>query len=114
MRDAHDDGQPVLRGLFHEFPADARSWSVKDQCLLGPDLLVAPVLDAGARARTVVLPAGADWTDLWSGTVHPGGGEVEVDAPLERIPLFVRDGAMPEVVAAVRAALGLPAAALPA
>ena len=106
MRDAHHDGQPVLRGLFHEFSADDRSWGVKDQYLLGPDLLVAPVLDAGARTRRVVLPAGADWLDLWTGAVHRGGGEIEADAPLERIPLFVRDGAMPEVVAAVRTALG--------
>ncbi|MFJ4160051.1 TIM-barrel domain-containing protein [Microbacterium testaceum] len=114
MRDAHDDGQPVLRGLFHEFPADARSWSVKDQYLLGPDLLVAPVVEPGVRARNVVLPTGANWTDLWTGTVHRGGEEIDVDAPLECIPLFVRDGAMPEVVAAVRTALGLRLPALPA
>jgi len=114
MRDAHDDGQPVLRGLFHEFPADARSWTVKDQYLLGPDLLVAPVVEPGVRARNVMLPTGADWTDLWTGAVHRGGEEIEVDAPLERIPLFVRDGAMPEVVAAVRASLGLRPPALSA
>ena len=105
MRDAHENGQPVLRGLFHEFPGDERCWDVKDQYLFGPDLLVAPVMQAGARSRSVVLPAGAAWTDLWSGEGFAGGGEIEVDAPLERIPVFVRDGAAPEVVAAVRAAL---------
>ena len=107
MRDAHENGQPVLRGLFHGFPDDARTWDVKDQYLFGPDLLVAPVMEAGARSRRVVLPAGAAWTDLWSGTVFAGGGEIEVDAPLERIPVFVRDGAQAEVVAAVRTALGI-------
>ncbi|MDF2993083.1 MAG: alpha-glucosidase, family 31 of glycosyl hydrolase, partial [Microbacterium sp.] len=106
MRDAHENGQPVLRGLFHEFPHDERCWAVKDQYLFGPDLLVAPVMEAGARARSAILPAGAQWTDLWSGAVFAGGGEVEVEAPLDRIPVFVRDGAVPEVVAAVREALG--------
>jgi alpha-D-xyloside xylohydrolase len=109
MRDAHEDGQPVLRGLFHEFPDDVRCWSVKDQYLFGPDLLVAPVMSAGARSRHVVLPAGAQWTDLWTGDVVAGGGEVEVDAPLDRIPVFVRDGAVPDVVAALREALGVAA-----
>ncbi|WP_314452158.1 TIM-barrel domain-containing protein [uncultured Microbacterium sp.] len=90
MREAHAEGQPVLRGLFHDFPDDVRSWRVKDQYLLGPDLLVAPVMDAGLRTRRVVLPAGSDWCDLWTGMRSDGGGEVEVEAPLDRVPLFVR------------------------
>ena len=105
MREAHRDGQPVLRGLFHEFPADERSRIVKDQYLLGSDLLVAPVLEAGARTRCVLLPEGAGWTDLWTGAVHLGGGEVEVEAPADRVPLFVRDEAHPEIFEAVRRAL---------
>ncbi len=64
-------------------------------------------MEAGARSRTVVLPAGAEWTDLWNGEVLPGGGEFEVEAPLDRIPVFVRDAAVPQVVAAVRSALGI-------
>jgi alpha-D-xyloside xylohydrolase len=90
MREAHAEGQPVLRGLFHDFPDDVRSWRVKDQYLLGPDLLVAPVMGAGVRTRRVVLPAGSDWCDLWTGMRRDGGGEVEVEAPLDRVPLFVR------------------------
>ncbi|MFE4601065.1 hypothetical protein ACFRKE_09420, partial [Kitasatospora indigofera] len=49
--------------------------------------------EAGARERDVHLPAGADWTDAWTGERHRGGRTVRVDAPLERIPLFLRDGA---------------------
>ncbi|WP_285136821.1 TIM-barrel domain-containing protein [Microbacterium sp. lyk4-40-TSB-66] len=91
MREAHVDGQPVLRGQFHDFPDDARSWRVRDQFLLGSDLLVAPVMEAGARSRRVVLPSGVDWRDLWTGVRTSGGGEIEVDAPIDRIPLFVRE-----------------------
>ncbi|MFI7641335.1 hypothetical protein [Nonomuraea sp. NPDC049400] len=65
--------------------------------LLGPDLLVAPVTEAGARARAVHLPAGARWTGAWTGEEHPGGQTITVAAPLERIPLLLRDDAHLEV-----------------
>ncbi|MGY1455047.1 glycoside hydrolase family 31 protein [Streptomyces sp. SS8] len=93
MRTAHTEGLPPMRPLFLEFPGDPAAWEVDDAYLFGPDLLVAPVLEAGARERTVHLPAGAEWTDAWTGERYPGGGPVTVPAPLERIPLFLRDGA---------------------
>jgi alpha-D-xyloside xylohydrolase len=98
MRAAHTDGQPAMRGLFHDFPDDARAWDVDDQFLLGPDLLVAPVLAAGVRERDVYLPAGARWTDAATGQVHDGGVTVRADAPLDVVPVFLRDGALPHVV----------------
>ncbi|WP_159806644.1 glycoside hydrolase family 31 protein [Cellulomonas citrea] len=93
MAQAHTAGQPVMRGLFHEFPADARSWQVGDEYLFGPDVLVAPVVQPGAAGRTVYLPAGAVWTDLTTGRTHDGGQAVEVEAALDVLPLFGRDGA---------------------
>lgn len=93
MRTAHEDGVPPMRPLFLEFPEDETAWGVGDAFLLGPDLLVAPVLEAGARERTVYLPRGARWTDAWTGDAYEGGRSVTVHAPLERIPLFLRDGA---------------------
>jgi alpha-D-xyloside xylohydrolase len=93
MRAAAATGLPPMRPLFLEFPDDERAWEVDDAFLLGPDLLVAPVTAAGARERAVHLPAGARWTDAWTGREHPGGQTVTVAAPLERIPLFVRDDA---------------------
>ncbi len=98
MREAHTDGQPVMRGLFHEFPRDARAWDVDDQFLLGPDVLVAPVLEQGARERDVYLPAGARWTDAATGRVHDGGTSVRAAAPLDVVPVFLRDGALPGLV----------------
>lgn len=98
MAEAHTDGQPVMRGLFHGFPDDQRCWDVDDEFMLGSDLLVAPVVHAGATSREVYLPAGASWTDLATGTVREGGRTVQVEAPLDVVPVFARDGALPELV----------------
>ena len=89
---AHDTGAPPMRPLFFDFADDPRAWHVDDQFLLGPDILVAPVTTAGARQRSVYLPLGADWQDAATGSTHPGGTDIEADAPLERIPVFVRSG----------------------
>jgi alpha-D-xyloside xylohydrolase len=90
FRLAHETGLPPMRPLFVDFPTDDAAWLPADEYLLGPDLLVAPVLAAGARHRDVYLPAGTRWRDAWTGTVHPGGTTVTADAPLDRIPLFLR------------------------
>lgn len=92
MRVAHEQGLPPMRPLFVDFPGDATAWLVEDAYLFGPDLLVAPVLEPGARSRRVYLPAGAPWRDAHSGQTHEGGRWLEADAPLERIPVFVREG----------------------
>ena len=101
MGAAHTDGQPVMRGLFHEFPDDPASWDVTGQYMLGPDLLVAPVVSPHATCRSVYLPAGARWTHLLTGEVHDGGQEIDVPAPIDQIPVFARDGALADVRAAL-------------
>lgn len=103
MQQAHEHGQPVMRGMFHDFPDDPACWDVDDQFMLGADLLVAPVVHAGATRRVVHLPRGAAWTDLGTGEVHDGDQQVEVDAPLHVVPVFARDGALPGLVGKVRA-----------
>ncbi|MGW3409705.1 glycoside hydrolase family 31 protein [Streptomyces sp. NPDC000888] len=90
---AHTTGAPPMRPLFFDFPEDERAWEVDDQFMLGPDLLVAPVYVAGARSRPVYLPSGAKWLDTACGTAHEGGTTLDADAPLDRIPVFVRQGA---------------------
>lgn len=98
MRQAHEKGAPVMRAMFYEFPQDAACWDLKDQYMFGPDLLVAPIVRKGATARLVYLPAGASWTNAHDGTEHAGGQSVEVAAPIDVIPLFLRDGRQPELV----------------
>jgi alpha-D-xyloside xylohydrolase len=93
MRTAAGTGLAPMRALFLEFPDDPHAWTVADEYLLGPDLLVAPVVEAGATSRAVYLPAGATWTDAWTGKSFAGGATYECPAPLEQIPLFLRDGA---------------------
>lgn len=101
MRHAHADGQPVLRGLFHEFPADPHAWTVGDEYLFGADLLVAPVLEPGTSRRSVYLPIGASWTHLHDGSCYAGGQTVTVAAPLDSIPVFARGDALAEFVGKV-------------
>ncbi|MBP7403242.1 MAG: family 31 glucosidase, partial [Clostridia bacterium] len=93
MREAHEKGSPVIRPLFYGFPGDPAAWSVENQFLFGPDVLVAPVAEAGARERAVYLPAGCGWTDAWSGETLEGGRTVVSPAPIGRIPVYVRAGA---------------------
>jgi alpha-D-xyloside xylohydrolase len=93
MQAAHERGIPPMRPLLFDFPEDETAWLVDDAFMFGPDLLVAPVLEAGARSRSVYLPAGATWHDAWTDKAFGGGQSIEVTAPLDRIPLFLRDGA---------------------
>ena len=99
MQSFSETGAPPLRPLFFEFPDDPQAWAVEDQHLFGPDLLVAPVLHYQARTRSVYLPAGSRWTDVWTGQAFEGGQRIEVDAPLERIPVFSRGDVKLPVVA---------------
>jgi alpha-glucosidase len=87
---------PVLRPTFFDFGHDdAATWADNDEMMVGPDLLVAPVFEPGARKRSLYLPRTAHgWFDWWSGAQHAGGQVVEVTAPLHRLPLFVRGGAL--------------------
>ncbi|MGN0141825.1 MAG: TIM-barrel domain-containing protein [Roseburia sp.] len=92
MKAASETGAPVMRPLFYDFPEDKTSWEVEDSYMFGPDLLVSPVMEAGASTRTVYLPAGAKWTDAYTKKVYEGGQTVTVPAPLDVIPVMIRDG----------------------
>ncbi len=90
--EAHTTGHPIIRPLVYHFPDDPRCRTESFDFMLGSHLLVASVFEPGARTRRVYLPAGAWWCDWYSRQWYEGGQEIEVDAPLERIPLLVRDG----------------------
>ncbi|HVO35980.1 MAG TPA: TIM-barrel domain-containing protein [Gemmatimonadales bacterium] len=89
-QEASRTGMPLIRALvlFHPLDPDARR--ATDEYYFGPDLLVAPVLTALTQ-RTVHLPGG-EWLDYWSGARYTGPTDLVVDAPLGRIPLFVKAG----------------------
>ena len=91
MEEAHEKGTPVMRTLFYEFPEDKHSWDVEDAYLFGADMLVAPVTEAGAESREVYLPAGAKWTNAWTGEKYDGGQTITAAAPIDIIPVFFRD-----------------------
>ncbi|HYY12410.1 MAG TPA: glycoside hydrolase family 31 protein [Kineosporiaceae bacterium] len=101
MRQAHEDGDPLLRPMFYAYPGDERAWELDDQYMFGDDLLVAPVLELGARRRDVHLPAGSTWTELSTGTTYDGGQTVTVDAPLAVIPVFARDDTLRDLVGTI-------------
>lgn len=93
FEEAARTGVPVMRPLFLEYPEDRRTYLLDREFLLGRDLLVAPVLEEGARSVTVYFPEG-EWFDFWTGEKRVGPGEFRVEAPLDRVPLFVRGGAI--------------------
>jgi alpha-D-xyloside xylohydrolase len=78
-----------MRPLFVDFPGDAVCYAIEDQFMFGPDVLVAPVIEQGARSRKVYLPPGA-WRGAWTDETFEGGQWMDVDAPLDTIPVFVR------------------------
>lgn len=105
---AHESGQPLVRGLFYEFPGEEAAADIADEYLFGPDILVAPVTEPGARSREVYLPgagvseaddatgdvsvAPTTWTNLHTGETFAGGQTITVDAPLDVVPAFARNG----------------------
>jgi alpha-glucosidase len=87
---AHRSGLPMLRPCFLHFPDDPAMFREQSQYMLGPDLLVAPVLQEFATERQVRLPEGAEWVALWSGARLHGGQSVNAAAGLGAPPLFYR------------------------
>lgn len=92
-RETHETGLPMIRALWLHYPDDPAAVGRGDEFLWGRDVLVAPVIERGARSRRVYLPAG-DWYDFWTEERVAGGREVERDVDLETMPLYVRAGAV--------------------
>jgi alpha-glucosidase len=109
VAEAASAGHPVMRHPFLHFPDDPSVRALRYQFLLGPDLLVAPVLDAGREAVEVYFPEGSAWTDLWTGADAGAPGEwLAMPAPLGRPAAFVRkDGPAAEAIRAGLRAEGL-------
>ncbi|MER6456586.1 glycoside hydrolase family 31 protein [Streptomyces sp900105245] len=90
---ARRTGAPYVRPVWWGAPEDRSLRDCEDAFLLGDSLLVAPVLDPGAGRRAVQLPPGR-WYDTATEEAYEGPAQVLVDAPLSRIPVFARAGAV--------------------
>ena len=87
-------GAPYMRALFMDFPNDPKAADLGDEYMFGPALLVAPVTQQGATSRMVYLPAGTDWFNYWTNQRVHGGQTIQVHAPIDTLPLFVRAGSL--------------------
>ena len=92
MKKAHEKGTPIIRPLFYDIPEDAACWEIDDCYFFGPDLLVAPVTDAGVTTKEVYLPSGHSWTEAKTKKQYTGGQTVTATAAWDTIPVFIRDG----------------------
>ncbi|GAA0377267.1 alpha-xylosidase [Acrocarpospora corrugata] len=89
---AAETGAPMMRALCVDYPDDPVAWQADLEYLFGKDLLVAPMISADGT-RSVYLPAGS-WVDYWTGEILTGGRYLTVSPHLDRIPLYVRYGAL--------------------
>jgi alpha-D-xyloside xylohydrolase len=92
MASAAERGTPPMRPLWFDYPDDTTAWTIEDQYLFGPSVIVAPITELGARSRRVYLPRGASWTEAFTDEHFEGGEWTAASAPLERIPVYVRNG----------------------
>ncbi len=93
MEAAHENGIPVMRPLFFDFPNDEKTYEVEDEYMFGSDILVAPVLHEGMRKREIYLPDGTKWISYNTKKAYNGGQKIEFEAPLEVIPIFFKNEA---------------------
>ncbi len=94
MNYAHKTGRPIVRPLVYEWPDDTRVRDIWDEFMFGDWILAAPILEEGARKREVYLPEGT-WIDYWDNkNILDGNQNYLVEAPIDRIPIFIRSGAI--------------------
>jgi len=91
--EASQRGIPILRPLLYHFPDDPVTYTLHDQVMLGSQIMAAPIYHPGREHRHVYLPEG-EWYDWWTGEKHVGPIHLLAYSPLERMPLYVRSGAI--------------------
>lgn len=87
-------GAPMMQTMALAFPNQKSIAGINDQYIFCDELLVAPVLNSNAYYRTVTIPSGNVWYNLWTGSKQKGGVTIKADAPSDRLPVYVRDGAV--------------------
>ncbi len=89
----HDD-YTIMRGLVMDFVSDKNVLNINDQFMFGPSLLINPVCKYLQRSRKVYLPQTTGWYDFYTGAYYEGGKTITANAPLSRIPIFVKEGSI--------------------
>ncbi len=93
-----ENGLPMMRALFVEYPSDPGSWLIDNEYLFGSDILVAPLFEEGSIGREVYLPAGNSWVDYQTGKEYQGGTWYNIAAGEIPIVMLVKSGtALPHV-----------------
>ena len=90
-RDAHENGAPMMRPMFFEFPDDPKCYELWDQYMYGPDILFAPIYNEHQTDREVYLPAG-EWVSVLDGRIYQGGASISVHAEIDQYIALVRKG----------------------
>jgi alpha-glucosidase len=93
FRNASQTGIPIMRPMIYNYPGLKKIMKVEDQFLVGDDILVCPVLQAGETKRNVNIPPGI-WYSFWDGRIMREGNEQTVSAPIDTMPIFIRGGAI--------------------
>lgn len=96
-RISHETGLPLARGMYLQYPDQESAYKFEQEYMLGEDLLVAPIIEpmkGKSSSRHVWLPAGDDWYDYFTGDIYRGGQIITHESPIDRMPLFVRAGAV--------------------
>ena len=79
-----------MRPLFYDYPKDEKSWNIDDEYMFGDSLLICPIMELNQRQREVYFPLGDTWIDPYTGVEYEGGITILADAPIERIPVYVK------------------------
>ena len=88
------NGSTIMRPLVMDFNGDEAALSSKFEYMFGKSILAAPVTEPNVNQWNVYLPKTSGWFDFWTGKYYSGGQTIKADAPLDRIPLFVKAGSI--------------------
>lgn len=88
------DGLPLIRPLLLHYQNDKKTYEINDQFLCGENIMVAPILEQGKKARMVYLPDGSRWVDYWTKEVYEGGRYIIKETPLDVCPIYIKSGSI--------------------
>lgn len=94
MWQCNKTGAPLLRPLLFNYQNDRETYEINYEFMCGDNILVAPVVEQGAKVKTVYLPKGDIWVDYWTGKEHKGGQYIIKAAPLDTCPIFIKGGSV--------------------